>query len=440
MKTALAACLVALLAGCGLQDSTTPVAQPDTQIFGRIAVVREVADSPGTWEVDINTGLPVAIRDAMRRDGRLLPEMERELLARVRVTPGTVCIVDLRAADLDAFRVGLEVAVVPVPGTTTLTGEKLLGAEAAELYRFADYQVKFMPHTLEPLPPEVSGRADPRRVNSSGFEGCPVPLQGGAIVYFSAGLLAPVGAGTALPPRGAVRAGMRDQADALAPWAVGGYRPYRVAWDGRGWSEPEPVGLPGLAADASARVTWVNDAETELLVEVTRPGTVVSLHSSRRVAADRPWGELEPVPGITGPVPGDAQRFGKDGAWVVWTTYGGTGGDLWLAQPGKEAASLDPRINTMGHEWAPRVGPGTTLFFCRGDRQLLFKGDVVQEVRLPGRQRRPLLEAAPTSDGTALFVRVPLFTPGETDWDLAVAPAVGDGWGTPIPLDDWRPR
>jgi hypothetical protein len=440
MRILVTAGLVALLAACGLQDSTTPVAQPDTQIFGRIAAIREVADSPGTWEVDINTGLPTAIRDAMSRDGRLLPEMERELLARVRVTSGTVCVAELRAADLDAFRVGQEVAVVPIPGTTTLTGEKLLGAEATELYRFADYQVKFMPHSLDSLPPEVAGRSDARRVNSSGFEGCPLPLRGGAVVYFSAGLLAPVGSGTALPPRGAPRAGMRGQAGELATWAVGGYRPYRVAWDGDGWGEPLPVELPDLADDASARVTWINEAETELLAEVTRPGTTVSLHVSRRAAADRPWGELGAVREATGPTVGDAQRFGADGSWLVWTAYGAAGGDLWLAQPGKEAAVLDPRINTMGHEWAPRVGPGTTLYFCRGDRQLLFKGDVVQEVRLPGRQRRPLVEAAPTSDGTALFLRVPLFTPGETDWDVAVAPADGDGWGSPVPLDEWRPR
>jgi hypothetical protein len=440
MRNAVTAALLLGLAACGLQDSTTPVAQPDTQIFGRIAAIREVADSPGTSEVDINTGLPVAIRDALRRDGRLEPEMERELVARVRVTPGTVCIAESRAADLDAFRVGLEVAVVPVPGTTTLIGEKRLGAEAAELYRFSDYQVKFMPHALEALPPEVTGRSDAARVNSSGFEGCPVPLEEGAVVYFSAGLLAPVGAGTGLPPRGAVRAGMRDQAGALVPWAVGGYRPYRVAWGGNGWNVPQPVELPGLAADASARVTWVNDAETELLVEVTRPGTVVSLHGARRAATDRPWGELEAVREVSGPAVGDAQRFGRGGAWLVWTAYGAAGGDLWLAQPGKDAAPLDPRINTMGHEWAPRVGPETSLFFCRADRQLLFKGDVVREVRLPGRQRHPLLEAVPTANGRALFARVPLFTPGETDWDLAVAPAAGEGWGTPVALDEWRPR
>jgi len=440
MRTVITLCLVVGLAGCGLQDSTTPVAQPDTQIFGRVAALREVADAPGAFEVDVNTGLPTAIRDALRRDGRLLPEMERELLARVRVTPGTVCVAGMRATDLDAFRVGQEIAVVPVPGTTTLTGESLLGAEAAELYLFADYQVRYLPHVLPELPAEVAGRADVARVNSSGYEGCPIPLRGGSVVYFSAGLLAPVGAGEGLPPRGAVRAGMRGADDALAPWAVGGYRPYRAAWSGTGWGEPEPVALPGLAEDASARITWVNEAETELLVEVTRPGTVVSVSASRRATPAQPWGELAAVDGVTGPTTGDAQRFGPAASWVVYTTYGAGAGDLWLAQPGKDAASLDPRINTMGHEWAPRVGPGTTLYFCRADRQLLFRGDLVQEVRLPGRQRRPFLEAAPTADGGALFLRVPLFTPGESDWDIAVAAPAGEGWGSPVLIDDWRPR
>ena len=440
MRTFTTLVLVVVLAGCGLQDSTTPVAQPDTQIFGRIAAVREVADAPGVFEVDINTGLPTAIRDALKRDGRLLPEMERELLARVRVTAGTVCIAGMRATDLDAFRVGQEVGVVSVPGTTTLTGESLLGAEAAEFYLFADYQVRYLPHILPELPSEVASRTDAARVNSSGYEGCPIPLRGGSVVYFSAGLLAPVGAGSDLPPRGAVRAGMRGPDGTLEPWAVGGYRPYRVAWSGAGWAEPQPVVLPGLAADASARVTWVNDAETELLVEVTRPGTVVSLGASRRATATAPWGEPGAVAGVAGTPTGDGQRFGPGLAWVVYTTYGAGAGDLWLAQPDKDAASLDPRINTMGHEWAPRVGPGTTLYFCRADRQLLFKGDLVQEVRLPGRQRRPFLEAAPTADGAALFLRVPLFTPGESDWDIAVATPAAEGWGGPLPIDDWQPR
>jgi hypothetical protein len=86
------------------------------------------------------------------------------------------------------------------------------------------------------------------------------------------------------------------------------------------------------------------------------------------------------------------------------------------------------------------VGPNNTLYFCRGERQLVFTGGAVEEVRLPGVQLRPLLEAAPASDGSLLFCRVPRYVPGEPDWDLAVCARSGDGgWGAAVPLDEWRP-
>ena len=83
-------------------------------------------------------------------------------------------------------------------------------------------------------------------------------------------------------------------------------------------------------------------------------------------------------------------------------------------------------------------GP-TLRHFCRADRQLVFRQGMVQEVRLAGVQRRPLLEAAPTADGSLLFCRVPTFGPGEPDWDLAVAARAGEGWSEAVRLDQWRP-
>ena len=86
------------------------------------------------------------------------------------------------------------------------------------------------------------------------------------------------------------------------------------------------------------------------------------------------------------------------------------------------------------------MGPNNTLYFCRGERQLVFSGGAVEEIRLPGAQLRPLLEAAPATDGALLFFRVPRFVPGEPDWDLAVAVRAADGrWGAAVRLDDWRP-
>ncbi len=57
----------------------------------------------------------------------------------------------------------------------------------------------------------------------------------------------------------------------------------------------------------------------------------------------------------------------------------------------------------------------------------------MQEVRLPGAQRRPLLEAAPSADGKLIFFRVPRYTVGALDWDLAVAPLTGATLGEARP-------
>ncbi len=440
MRRLSAVSVVVLLAGCGMHDTGSPVPQADTPIFGRIAEIREVAGSPGTWDVDVKAGLPESLQAVMRQQGRLIPEMEKDLLERIRVTPDTVCVTDALPTDLDAFRAGQEVATVPVPGTVTLTGTKLLQAEAAEFYQFSSYELRFLPRAVAALPAEVTSRSDPARINSSGLERTPIPLRGGRVVYFAAGLLPPAPVGKSDQPRGAVRPGMRDPSGALAPWTQGGFRPYRVEFGKTGWKEPLPVALPGLPPAASARITWVNEEETDCLVEVDQRGKPAELLASHRANAQAPWGALEKVKEAVGDSVGDGQRFAvKGGSALVWTVYQGDASDLWLAMPGKAGGPLEPRINTMGPEWAPRIGPNTTLYFCRADRQLLFANHVVQEVRLPGKQRRPLLEATTTADGALLFFRAPRYSAGDLDWDLAVAPRAGAGWGRPVLLDDWKP-
>jgi hypothetical protein len=427
--------------GCGMQDTSTPVPQPDSLILGRIAAIREAAGEPGVLEVEINEGLPEQMQDAMRREGRLVPALDKDVTVRVRVTGDTMCVAGLRAGDLDDFRVGQEVAVNPVPGTTAMTGSKLITADAAEFYLFSAYRLRFLPRSLDSLPDEVKAPSDPRRINSAGLEMTPLALQGGKVVYFAAGLLpgVPLG-GKEAPPVGAVRSGMRDRSGALAPWTVGGFRPYRVTFGNGGWGEPQPVDLPDLMPDAKARFTWVKDDETSCLVEVTANDGSRQLLAGQRSSARVPWGKFAKLELPGGPSIGDAQRFGKQLKAVVWTVYDSNGSDLWLSTEGKPGQMLEPRINTMGPEFAPRVGPNTTLYFCRADRQLLFASGVVQEVRLPGAQRRPFLEAVPAKDGSLLFFRVPRFTPGALDWDLAVAPRAGSGWGKPVLLDDWKPE
>lgn len=433
--------LSVLSVGCGMQDTNAPVPQSDSLILGRIAAIREAAGEPGVWEVEIKEALPEQMQDAMRREGRLVPALDKDVTVKVRVTGDTMCVAGLRAGDLDEFRVGQEVAVNPVPGTTAMTGSKLITADAAELYLFSAYRLRFLPRSLDSLPGEVKAPSDPRRINSAGLEMTPLALQGGKVVYFAAGLLpgVPLG-GKEAQVVGAVRPGMRDRSGALAPWTVGGFRPYRVTFGKGGWEEPQPVELPDLMPDTKARFTWVNDDETSCLVEVTVTDGTRQLLAGQRANVRMPWSKLARLELPGGPSIGDAQRFGKQLKAVVWTVYDPNGSDLWLSTEGKPGQMLEPRINTMGPEFAPRVGPNNTLYFCRADRQLLFAAGVVQEVRLPGVQRRPLLEAVPAKDGSLLFFRVPRFTPGALDWDLAVAPRAGSGWGKPVLLDDWKPE
>jgi hypothetical protein len=433
--------VIVLIVGCSAQDTNAPIPQADTLILGRITALRETAAEPGTWEVEVHEALPEAMRNAMRRDGKAAPELAKDVIVRVRVTPDTVCISGLRAGDLADFRVGQEVAIKPVTGTTAMTGSKLLTADAGELYLFSAYQLRFLPRSLSSLPPDVTAPDDPKRINSAGLEETPLPVNGGKVVYFAAGLLPGVPKeGKEAAPVGAVRPGMRDASGKLGAWVVGGYRPYRVAWTGGAWGTPEPVGLPGVPPALSARITWINDDETACLVEVTEADGTRRLFASSRAAANAQWGTLEKLELPSGPSVGDAQRFGKLLKAVVWTAYSGDSSDLWLSMEDKPGQMLEPRINTMGPEYAPRVGPNTTLYFCRADRQLLFAGGVVQEVRLPGAQRRPLVEAVPVKDGSRLFFRVPRFTPGALDWDLAEAPRTDTGWGQPVLLDDWKPE
>jgi hypothetical protein len=427
--------------GCGMQDSNAPVPQPDSLILGRIAAIREVAGEAGVWELEVREGLPEQMQNAMRKEGRAVPQLDKDVTVKVRVTGDAVCVGGLRAGGLEEFRVGQEVAVNSVPGTTAMVGTKLVTADAAEVYLFSAYQLRYLPRSLDVMPPDVTSPVDPRKINSAGLELTPLPLRGGRVVYFAAGLIpgVPLG-GKEAQPVGAVRLGMRDRAGALAPWAVGGFRPFRVAWGKEGWEEPQPVDLPGLAPAAKARLTWVNEDETSCLVELTGADGSKQLLASQRANARAPWGKLEKLDLAGGPITGDGQRFGKQLKSLVWTVYDANGSDIWLSTEGKPGQMLEPRINTMGPEYAPRLGPNQTLYFCRADRQLLFAAGVVQEVRLPGAQRHPLLEAVPVPDGSLLFFRVPRFTPSGMDWDLAVAAKAGSGWGKAILLDDWKPQ
>lgn len=426
---------IVVLAGCPQDVTKTPVPQEDVLIVGRLTSAGESAQEPGVFNLEIRLAVPESLKPVMRQQGRPIPRTEGEMVAKVRVDRGTVCVVDGQAGEVAKLRIGQEVVVVPVSGSCAMVGTKTLLADAGEVYDFRSYQVRFLPKSLEAMPDWVADRRDPSKVNTSGKEVSPIPLAGGKVLYFSAGLLPPLEKGQA--QRGALRPGMTREGR-LLPWAEnGGLRPYRTELINGTWSAPQEVSFPDLSADASLRATWVSADETRLLAELRLPGKEPQLVQSTR-AAKGGWGPLEPVPEAAGKAAGDGQRFGRELGAMVWTVYEFGSSDLWLKLQGQEGQPLEPKINTLGAEWAPRLGPNVTLYFCRGDRQLLFAKQTVAEVRLPGKQRLPLLEAAPTSDGSLLFYRLPRYTPGELDWDIYVSKKEGESWGPPIPVDELR--
>ncbi len=427
--------LVVGLAGCPQDVTRTPVPQEDVLIVGRLLSMQERAQERGVFDLTVGLGVPETLKGVMRKEGRPIPESEKEMLAKVKVDGSSVCVVDGQAGELSQLQVGQEVVVVPVSGSCAMVGDKELLADAAEVYEFASYQLRTLPRSLESIPSWVTDRLDAKKINSSGKEVSPIPLRGGKVLYFSAGLLPPVREGEGM--RGAIRPGMTRDGQ-LLPWArQGGVRPYRTELKEGGWTPPEPLVFPDLADEASVRVSWVSEDEKALLAELRMPERDPQLVESRRDDKGN-WGPLQPVPEAAEQAAGDGQRFGSQLGALVWTVYEYGSSDLYLKLSGQGRMPLEPRINTTNTEWAPRVGPNTTLYFCRGDRQLLFAQQIVQEVRLPGLCRRPLSEAAPTADGQLLFFRVPRFTPGELDWDLAVARRQGEGWAEPVLLDDFR--
>lgn len=429
--------LVLGLSACPKDVTKTPVPQDDVLVVGRLLAATDSAQEPGVLTLEIRLAMPESIKPVMRKEGRPIVESEEEMVAKVRVDRSTVCVVEGLPGDVSRLRVGYEVVVVPVSGSCGMVGTKTLLADAAEVYDFRSYQVRFLTRSLEQIPSWVSERKDPAKVNSSGKEVSPVPLASGKVLYFSAGLLPPLQEGE--PPRGAVRPGM-VQSGKLLPWAQnGGLRPYRTQYANGAWTPPQELVFPGLSDEASLRVTWVSEDETALLAELRLPGKEPQLVQSAGQGKGS-WGPLEPVPDAAGKAAGDGQRFGKQLGAMVWTVYEFGSSDLWLRFQNQAGQPVEPRINTLGAEWAPRLGPNTTLYFCRGDRQLLFAKQTVSELRLPGAQRLPLLEAAPTADGSLLFYRLPRYTPGELDWDIFVSRKEGESWGAPVPVDEFRPQ
>src|SRR5512140_1363514 len=100
-RLAFLAALVLALVACSGQDVMRPVPQPDALMMGRIAAIHMDTPEAGLVEVEVKAGLPETIHNVMVRDGKPVPQLEKDLKMRVKVTRGTVCVANMTNTDID---------------------------------------------------------------------------------------------------------------------------------------------------------------------------------------------------------------------------------------------------------------------------------------------------------------------------------------------------
>lgn len=427
--------LVLLTTGCDFLDPARPTIQPDTEVFGNILDVEEMPDEPGVWTVRLRVGPPRALNKAESDQGREGPESDKGLIAEIRVDGETVVLQDGTPAILDDFSPGTEVVGIPSPGTTRMIGEKTVLHNAEFFSDFETYRRWRLPGLNAEIDLQV---VDDGGINSLGTEHGAVPLNGGQTLYFSASLRQS-GSGEL---QGIVRPGLAANTnEQFLP-----ERSFRTELSENGWSDPELVEFPDLAEAPEVRISWIDPAEEVCLVTVrSEAGGMPWAGRSERNNQDSVWGPIVPLEGLGEGDSYDPIYLAGSRSMVVFVTtrQGANQSDLFLLNPKEsaQAGALEPRINTVGSEWGPRVGPDNELFFSRGDRQLLFMGGIVQPVYLDWPHRILFSEAAPTEDGRWVFLTVMQLKPGEPDRDLWVSERREDGsLGFPVPVDEWRPE
>ncbi len=432
--TSLAVTGAILLAGCNMMNPDRPEPQPDTTVYGNLLEVTKDAKHPDMSVVHLKVGIPRALVKADEEHRRPTPAIGSKITAEVTVGPDSVVLRRGGPAVLKDFDPGTEMVALPVAGTTRMVGADRLLCEAAYLMDFETYRRWRLPKLGGG---EQADNGDPARINSPGVEHSPVPVGAGRVLYFAAHLRPAWKPGA--PFIGARRPGLPDPSGESAA----AERSYRTELEAGGWTAPRPVVFPGMAAKAVVRVTWVNEAETAcLLTIVDKAGGKPWVGRSERPSAARPWGPVERLKQLGKDPAEDAVYLAGSSTMLGFARPGATTNeDLFLFTPKKgKPMPLDPRINTPGREWCPRVGPTNQLFFCRGDRQLEYTHGAVRAVRLPGRFRKVITEANPTRDGAWIFFCRPRYTPVELDQDIFVARWNEDGsLGEAIPVDDWRP-
>ncbi len=427
--------MVAAGAGCRMVDPERPTPQPDTTVYGNLLQVSPGPEGTESVVVQLRVAPPRLLVRDQAEHGTPTPSVEGGLTAEVTTGPDTVVVLDGGRA-LEDVPAGTEMVALPVEGTTRMVGSSRILMEARYLMDFETYRRWKLPLLAgHEAPPEES---DPARINSPGIEHAPVPLQGGRVLYFTARPRRPWKAGTGWV--GAPRPGLPfpgEDGSAVE-------RVYRTELGEGGWSAPSPVVFGGLGETDSVELSWMDPGETRCLLTVRpaegEPWVGVAVRKNTRAA----WGDVERLEALGDGDAWDAVYLAGSSTMLAFvSTRTGTGSsDILLLNPkaGNEPTPLDPRINTPGAEWSPRVGPANELLFCRNDRQLLYVGGVARAARLPGRFRTVLTEANPTRDGQWVFFCRPRYTPGELDQDIWVARwSVDASFTDPVPVDDWRP-
>jgi len=425
---------VVCVSGCDFLDPVRPTAQPDTEVFGNLVDVSPNDDDPSRWTAQVQVSVPRAVRAAEEETGNPTPSVEKGLLATVTVGADTVVFTDDRPATLDDIRSGTEVVVIPVSGSTQMLGSSDLRLEAAILMDFATFQRWQLPGLGAPSDDEID---DPGMINSSGAEVAPVPVAGGTVLYFSAHLRPPAREDESW--HGALRDGLAIPTEEIGPRE----RSYRTERGDDGWTKPTEVPFPGLDDAEMLRVTWVSDDETACLVTIAEPGGLPWIGLASRSNRTADWRAPRAMDELGGDASDGVYLTGSRTKVLFSSTRGSRDrSDLFLFDPKNDGGPmpLEPQICTFGNEWNPRTGPQGELFFCREDRQLIFKGGQVRPLRLPGPHRVPLTQAAPTDDGRWVFFCLPKYRPLEDDHDIYVASLGPDmRLGEPVAVDDWRP-
>ena len=437
-RTLVAVFLLTLVtSACDLLNPARPTPHEDTNLFGNLIEVTTQEGEAGSWWVRVRIGVPRAFTRAEKAGGKPTPTMEQGIAADVLVSSDTVVLLNGSPAFIEDINPGMEVVVMPVPGSIRMIGTSNITAEAMYFTDFETFRRWQLP-SLVPGDVETEPVEDPDRINSAGVEGSPVPLNGGRVLYFTSRLRAPAG------PDGRWLGARRDGLTEPGPERGGVERTYRTSLGESGWSPPDLVMFPAVDDAAAVRVSWVSEDETRCMVTVADERGASWIGRSERASAASSWGVVTKIEELTGESPSEAVFLAGSETKVVYTASlsGNPNTDLMLLDPAvaETPQLLTPPINSSASEWGTRVGPNNELFFVREDRQFVLDGGSVRPVGIPVPHRAVITQAAPTSDGEWVFLCVPVYVPSELDQEIYVARWVGENrLGIPVSVDDWRP-